>query len=101
MIEVSMAKIKARDEFGSVIARAGLTRAEVARAAEMSTRTLDALARPEGYGRSGRTRESTAWRIARGFASLSNQTAEDAFKALFIEVPSSDQVEAPEGEDRG
>jgi hypothetical protein len=43
---VTMA-IKARPDFGSQIARAGLTRAEVARAADISTRTLDALARPD------------------------------------------------------
>jgi DNA-binding XRE family transcriptional regulator len=83
--KANMARIKARAQFGSVIARAGLTRAEVANAAGVSTRTLDSLARPEHYGREGYTRESTAWKIARGFAGLTSATAETAFDSLFVE----------------
>jgi hypothetical protein len=80
-------RIKARDDFGSVIARAGLTREQVSRASQgVSTRTIDALARPGGYGRAGYTREVTAWRIARAFAALTEQTAESAFSVLFVEV---------------
>jgi len=86
MIEATMNKIKARPDFGSIIARAGLTRSEVARAAGISTRTLDALARPETYDRSGSLRESTAWKIARGFATTAALTPEEAFSVLFVEV---------------
>ena len=85
VIEDAMQTIKARPDFGSLVARAGLTRSEVARAADVSTRTLDALARPEIYNRSGAVRESTAWKIARGFAQLTQQTPEQAFNALFVE----------------
>lgn len=83
--EVNTMKIKARSDFGSIIARAGLTRSEVARAAGISVRTLDALARPEIYDRAGTTRESTAWKIARGFAQVTQQTPETAFTTLFVE----------------
>jgi enhancing lycopene biosynthesis protein 2 len=86
MVETMAMRTKARDNFGSVIARAGLTRSEVATAAKVSTRTLDALARPAGFGREGYTRESTAWKVARGFAQLTGQTADAAFAALFVEV---------------
>jgi hypothetical protein len=86
MIAEDTMKIRAREEFGSIIARAGLTRPELASAAGISTRTLDSLARPEGYGRSGSTREVTAWKIARGFARLTEQTPEAAFDRLFVEV---------------
>jgi DNA-binding XRE family transcriptional regulator len=85
LVEVAMQTIKARPEFGSLIARAGLTRAEVARAADVSTRTLDALARPDIYKRSGAVRESSAWKIARGFAQLTQQTPDEAFHVLFVE----------------
>ena len=84
--EVLTMKTKARPEFSSVIARAGLTRSEVARTAGLSVRTLDALARPEIYDRSGTLRESTAWKLARGFAQLTQQTPEQAYSALFVEV---------------
>jgi len=86
-IEATMARIKARDDFGSAIARAGFTRSEVARAAGVSTRTLDSLARPAGYGREGYAREVTAWKIARGFATLTQQPPEAAFSRLFVEEP--------------
>ena len=69
-----------------LIARAGLTRPELSKASGISTRTIDALARPEGYGRDGSTREVTAWKIARGFAQLTAQTPEAAFNVLFVEV---------------
>lgn len=85
-VEALMARIKARPDFGSAIARAGLTRTEVARAAGVSTRTLDSLARPSSYGREGYTRESTAWKIARGFAQLTTTSVEIAFSKLFIET---------------
>ena len=86
MVEALTMKIKARPEFGSTIARAGLNRTEVAKAANLSTRTIDSLARPEHYGRDGSTREATAWKIARGFGTLTSRTAEDAFNVLFIET---------------
>ena len=86
MIAEATMKIKAREDFGRVIGRAGLTRPEVAQRAGISVRTIDALARPEGYGREGYTRESTAWKIARAFAGLTEQTAEAAFESLFVEV---------------
>lgn len=82
---VTMA-IKARPDFGSQIARAGLTRAEVARQAAISTRTLDALARPDTYDRTGVLRESTAWKIARALAKLTDQQPEAAYNQLFVEV---------------
>lgn len=83
-------KIKARPDFGSLIARAGLTRPELSRVSGISTRTIDALARPEGYGRDGSTREVTAWKIARGFAQLTDRSPEDAFQVLFVEVDESE-----------
>jgi len=82
---VTMA-IRARPDFSSQIARAGLTRSEVARAADISTRTLDALARPETYKRTGALRESTAWKIARALATLTSQAPEAAYNQLFVEV---------------
>jgi DNA-binding XRE family transcriptional regulator len=90
--EELMARIKARPDFSSIIARAGLTRTEVAKAAGVSTRTLDSLARPSGYGREGFTRESTAWKIARGFAQLTNAATEAAFAQLFLEAPDQDEA---------
>jgi hypothetical protein len=84
--QVATMTIKARPDFGSIIARAGLTRTEVAREANISTRTLDALARPETYDRTGALRESTAWKIARALAKLTDQTPNDAFNLLFVEV---------------
>jgi hypothetical protein len=85
--EVTMAatRIKARSNFGSIIARAGLTRTELAQTAGVSARTLDSLANPGGYGRNGYAREATAWKISRGFAQRTEQTAEEAFRQLFIE----------------
>lgn len=87
----NMASVKARKHFGSIIAQYGLTRAEVSRVTGISTRTLDSLARPENYGRDGSTRESTAWKIARGVAQLTDQTPEVTFHALFIATDESDE----------
>lgn len=92
MTEIMAMKIKARPDFSSIIARAGLTRSEVARQANMSTRTLDALARPEIYDRVGTLRESTAWKLARAFGKLTDRTPDEAFALLFVEV---DDAERP------
>jgi hypothetical protein len=80
---VGMPRVKARPLFGRVIARAGLTRGQVATAAGISTRTIDALANPGAAGRQGYAREVTAWKSARGFAELTKQTDDAAFAALF------------------
>ena len=82
LAEVTM-KIVARNDFGSVIAKAGLTRTEVAREANVSVRTLDSLARKETYQRTGAVRESTAWKIAHGYAKLKSVAPDAAFDALF------------------
>jgi len=87
IVETAMT-ILARDDFGVVIARAGLTRAELAKISGISTRTFDSLSRKEIYGRSGAVRESTAWKIAIGFAQLKNTTPEDAFNKLFVKEES-------------
>ena len=78
--------VKARPDFKSVVAQAGIERPELASAAGVSVSTIHALAHPEHKGRSGATRESTAWKIARGFAHLSNQEPRAAFDALFMIV---------------
>ena len=78
--------VKARPDFKSVVAQAGVERPELASAAGVSISTIHALAHPEHKGRSGVTRESTAWKIARGFAQLSNQEPRAAFDALFVVV---------------
>lgn len=83
MLGVTMARVKARPNFGRLIARAGFTRVALATAAGVSARTLDALANPAGAGRQGYARELTAWKIARGFAKLTSQTDEAAFAVLF------------------
>lgn len=78
-----MARFKARSNFGSLIARAGFTRPALAQAADVSTRTVDALANPSAAGRRGNARELTAWKIARAFARKTEQTEEAAFEQLF------------------
>lgn len=80
---IAMARIKARPTFSSTIARAGLRRIDVAQAAGVNVRTVDALANPKAAGRLGFAREVTAWKIARGFARLTTQTDDAAFEALF------------------
>ena len=78
--------VKARDNFASVVAQAGLERPELASAAGVSISTIHALAHPEHKGRSGVVRESTAWKLSRGFAKLTSQEPRAAFDALFVEV---------------
>jgi hypothetical protein len=86
-IEVAMpSKVKARPAFSSVIARAGITRLELALQAGVSVRTIDSLANPNAAGRSGRTREITAWRIARGLAALAGRTDDAVYAELFEPV---------------
>jgi hypothetical protein len=79
-------RIRAREGFSHVIARAKLTRRQVADAAHVNVRTIDALANPSAAGRSGFAREVTAWKIADGLARLTGQTAEIAFESLFERV---------------
>jgi hypothetical protein len=83
---ITMTRIKARSNFGSTVARAAITRAQLAAAADVSVRTIDSLANPGAAGRSGFAREITAWKIAKGFARLTAQMDETAFNALFEEV---------------
>jgi hypothetical protein len=78
-----MTRIKARPTFGSVVARAGFTRPQLAAAADVSVRTIDGLANPGAAGRQGFAREVTAWKIAKGFARLAELTDDDAFEKLF------------------
>lgn len=78
--------VKARDNFASIIAQAGLDRPDLARAAGVSVTTVHALAHPEHKGRTGTTREATAWKIARGFARLTEQEPQAAFDSLFVIV---------------
>jgi hypothetical protein len=86
-------RIKARPDFSTVLARAGFSRGQLADAAEVSSRTIDSLANPAGYGRQGYTRELTAWKIAKGFAQLTGQADEPAYTQLFIKV--EEHAEAP------
>ena len=86
--------VKARPDFKSVVAQAGLERPELARAAGVSTSTIHALAHPEHKGRTGVVREVTAWKIARGFAKLTDQEARAAFDALFVEISESEGAHA-------
>jgi hypothetical protein len=81
---VAMARrIRAKPDFSTTIARAGISRARLANAAQLSSRTIDSLANPAGYGRHGYARELTAWQVAKGFAALTNQTEDQAFAQLF------------------
>ena len=77
--------VKARPDFKSAVAQAGVERPELAGAAGVSVSTIHALAHPEHKGRSGVVREVTAWKIARGFAQLTSQEPRAAFDALFVE----------------
>ena len=77
-------RIKARSDFSTVLARAGIARGKLAEVAQVSSRTIDSLANPAGYGRQGYTRELTAWKIAKGFAQLTDQPDEPAYAQLFI-----------------
>ncbi len=91
--EATMAKRpRARANFSTVLARADITRTQLAAAAGVSPRTIDSLANPSGYKREGHTREITAWRIAKGFAKLTNQSDEAAYDALFIEEGEADNA---------
>lgn len=76
--------VKARQDFKTVVAQAGLERPELAAAAGVSVSTIHALAHPEHKGRSGVVRESTAWKIARGYAQLQSMEPRAAFDALFV-----------------
>ena len=80
------AGIKARPNFEDIIAREGIQRTDLARASEVSSRTIDSLANPAGYQREGYTRPITAWKIAKGFAKLTNRSEEEAFGELFIDL---------------
>lgn len=75
---------KARAEMGRLIARAGFTQRELAEAAGVSDRTIYDLTSPP-TGREGRTRPSTAWKIARAYAERAGVTDEAAYLALFSE----------------
>ncbi len=77
--------VKAKPDFKSAVAQAGIERPQLASAAGVSTSTIHALAHPEHKGRTGVVRESTAWKIARGFAQLTSQEPRAAFDALFVE----------------
>lgn len=87
------ALVKARADMGMRIARQGHTRAALVRASGVSESTFDHLVNPSGFsGRTGHTRPATAWRIARAWAAMTDQTEEAAFHYLF-EEESTDTTE--------
>ena len=75
--------VKARQDFKTVVAQAG-------RAARTGGRRwcigfdYSRACAPEHKGRSGVVRESTAWKIARGYAQLQSMEPRAAFDALFV-----------------
>ena len=85
MLRLTMGTVRARPDFSRVVARAGLRRADLAKAAGVSTRTVDALANPQAAGRQGVARELTAWKIARAFAGKTGMTEDAGFAALFMQ----------------
>lgn len=85
-IEETM-KLRPRSEFVAVLNKAGIRRSDLAREANLSTQTIQRLAKPESYRNNDRGYVSSvsAWRVARAFGRLAGMTDDEAFAALFIE----------------
>jgi DNA-binding XRE family transcriptional regulator len=77
---IPLAAYTPQSDFGSRIARAGLTQAELARLADVSKFAINRMVKGEYEAA---IREATAWRIARAFAQAANISEEDAFGQLF------------------
>jgi hypothetical protein len=73
---------RVRDDFDKKIERAGLSKAELARRADVSKYTLQ----KKTSGEIPRTRGAIAWRVARAYANQRGITDEQAMLELFEEV---------------
>ena len=73
---------RVRDDFDKKIERAGLSKAELARRAEVSKYTLQ----KKTSGELPRTRGAIAWRLARAYAKERGITDDQAMLELFEEV---------------
>jgi len=73
---------RVREDFDKKIERAGLSKAELARRAEISKYTLQ----KKTSGEIPRTRGAIAWRLARSYAKERGITDEQAMLELFEEV---------------
>ena len=71
-----------RDDFHKKIERAGLSKAELARRAEVSKYTLQ----KKTAGQIPRTRGPIAWRVARVYATVRGISDEQAMQELFEET---------------
>jgi len=84
------------ESFLDTISRAGLSQAELARAAGVNVTTIKVNRKPGAYGgRSGAVRPPTAWKIAKAYARhLRGQgediTDDEAYSRLIIEIETGD-----------
>jgi hypothetical protein len=80
-----MMKLRPRSDFAAAVARFGIRRSDLAKAANLSTQTIHRLAKPQNYRNNdkGYVTEVSAWRVARAFATLADVTPDQAFETLF------------------
>ena len=88
--------IKIAPGFEREIAKVGLSKAELAREAQIGLSTLHAIINPATQpNRVGGVRPNTAWKLARAFAAHAGVSQDDAFARLFVEEDRPKITEAP------
>jgi len=71
-------------DFATLIARAGFTKASLARAAKVNRGVIFRALNPETYAFSGALRNTTAWNIGQAYAERTDLDRDSAFARLFV-----------------
>ena len=83
-----MEMLRPAPDFDHKIARAGLDKGDLARNAGVSKAALFGWLNPGTQpNRKGGIRLKTAWALARAYAAAAKVSDEEAYAALFVEVP--------------
>jgi transcriptional regulator with XRE-family HTH domain len=81
-------RLRLAEDFGTLVARAGLSKREFARRSGISYATIKALENPAQHPhRTGGMRRDTAWKLAKAYAAATGVDEETAFARLVVEEP--------------
>ncbi len=83
-----MKRLRMRSDFVDTVARTGLSMTDFADTAGINRTTIYALLKPELHpNRKGGMQRTTAWKLAKAYATAAGVDEEAAFARLFVEEP--------------
>lgn len=81
-------RLRLAENFDTLVARAGLSKRELAKRSGVSYATIKALENPTQHPhRKGGMHPTTAWKLAETYAKVAEVDAETAFERLIVKEP--------------